>query len=275
MNFFATFEDRQFISAHRGYSGIRPENSLCAFEASLGHCHFIELDIQMSRDGVAVIHHDPLVGRTSNGRVLGKKLKKSSLRIDEWDLAELRQLDIGSWFLTADPFKTVEKGLVNHEELDTLMPQRIMTLAELLRWREQVQIPLNIELKDQRGRRHDRAIVNCVLDAIDSAGCADMVLISSFRHDYLRRVKKRMPELAIGVLEKIRQPDNLLAYLADIGVDAYHPKAQIIDLQTIQLLRSKGFGVNIFTINDSATQQKLFAAGATTIFTDFPCLTES
>ncbi|MFW2366907.1 MAG: glycerophosphodiester phosphodiesterase [Desulforhopalus sp.] len=272
MNFFATFEDRQFISAHRGYRGIRPENSLCAFEASLGHCHFIELDIQMSRDGVAVIHHDPLIGRTSNGRILAKKLKKSTLRIDEWDLAELRQLDIGSWFLTADPFNAINEGLVNPEELNALMPQQIMTLTELLRWREKVQIPLNIELKDQRGRRHDRAIVNSVLDAIESAGCADMVLISSFRHDYLRRVKKRMPELPIGVLEKIRQPDNLLSYLADIGADAYHPKAQIIDDQTIQLLRSKGFGVNIFTVNDSATQQKLFAAGASTIFTDFPCL---
>lgn len=99
MNFFLDSRNNQLIAAHRGYRAIRPENSLCSFQASLGNCHFIELDIQMSRDGIAVVHHDPLVGRTSDGRVLAKKLGKRSLRIDDWDLAELRQLDIGSWLL--------------------------------------------------------------------------------------------------------------------------------------------------------------------------------
>lgn len=273
MNFFRDSGNRQLIAAHRGNRAMRPENSLCAFEASLGNCHFIELDIQMSRDGIAVIHHDPLVGRTSDGRVLAKQLGKQSLRIDDWDLAELRQLDIGSWFLREDPFDTIKNGLVTPEELRPLLPQRILTLNELLDWRNRVQIPLNIELKNQYRRRHDHTIVDCVLDTIKSAGCTDSVLISSFHHDYLRRVKKRMPELAIGVLKKIRQPDNLLSYLADVGADAYHPKANIIDEQTIQLLRSKGFGVNIFTVNDSKDWNRFFGAGATAMFTDFPSLT--
>lgn len=273
MNFFRNPGDRLLIAAHRGYRSIRPENSLCAFEASRGHCHFIELDIQMSRDGIAVVHHDTLVGRTSDGRELAKKLGKRSLRIDEWDLAELRQLDIGSWFLKADPFGALQSGLVAPEEVRPLLPQRILTLTELLDWRNRVEIPLNIELKDQRGRRHDRAIVDCVLDSINSASCADMVLISSFRHDYLRQVKRRYPELAIGVLQEHRHPDNLLTYLKELDADAYHPDAEIIDEKTIRLLRSAGFGVNIFTVNDPKAWKMFFTAGATALFTDFPSLT--
>lgn len=70
-----------------------------------------------------------------------------------------------------------------------LLPQRIMPLGELLTWRNKVQIPLNIELKNQHGRLQDRTIVECVLENIDNANAANMILISSFRHEYLQWVK--------------------------------------------------------------------------------------
>ncbi|MGW8195369.1 MAG: glycerophosphodiester phosphodiesterase [Desulforhopalus sp.] len=272
MSFFQDFTDRQLIAAHRGYRSLRPENTRCAFEASLGHCHFIELDIQMSRDGVAVIHHDNVVGRTSNGRQLAAQIGRKSLRIDEWDLRDLRRLDFGSWFLRSDPFQTVKNGLVTPIDLIPLLPQRIMTLGELLSWRERRAIPLNIEIKDHRGRHHHKTVVDVVLEEIASAGCEEMVLISSFNHQYLRRVKQLMPKMAIGVLQDDHHPDDLIGYLSSLDAAAYHPAEGIIKSDEIRYLRENGFGVNVFTVNDRRRQRDLFAAGASAVFTDFPAL---
>lgn len=270
MSFFYSFDNRQYIAAHRGNRSIRPENSLCAFAASAGCCDFIEVDVQMSRDGVAVIHHDEELGRTSNGAELATRLGKSSLRLDSWDLSELRQLDIGSWFLTADPFATISRGMVSPDDQELCLFQTIMTLPELLNWAKNARIPLNVEIKDQEGGRHDRIIVDTVLAAVASAGYAESTLISSFRHDYLRQVKKQMPEIAIGVLQEGEHPEDLLQYLAAMDAQAYHPDVKITTQELIREVRGEGFGVNIFTVNEQAVGRDLFSFGATAIFSDFP-----
>ncbi|WP_255494309.1 glycerophosphodiester phosphodiesterase family protein [Desulfopila sp. IMCC35008] len=260
------------IGAHRGYRSIRPENTLSAFKASLGHCHFIELDVQMSRDGVAVIHHDDELGRTNNPGEYKNGQPGSSMRVDTWDLDSLRKLDFGSWFLKADPFKTLEKGLVLPDELKPILPQPLMTLKELLSWRNTVGIPLNIEIKDQQGHHHDSIIVDKVLEAIREAGCTDQILISSFRHDYLKQIVKKMPEIPIGVLQEENNPEDLLQYLATLGAAAYHPDIEIISEELIHTLRQSGFGVNIFTVNNPNDQKRLLRAGASSVITDFPVL---
>ncbi|SHO43643.1 glycerophosphodiester phosphodiesterase [Desulfopila aestuarii] len=272
MSFFYSFDNRQYVSAHRGNRSIRPENSLCAFTASIGCCDFIEVDVQMSRDGVAVIHHDEVLGRTSNGAELATRLGKPSLRLDSWDLAELRQLDIGSWFLTVDPFATISQGMVSPDDRNLCMSQTIMTLSELLNWAKNSRIPLNVEIKDQEGGRHDSTIVDTVLAAVASADYTESTLISSFRHDYLRQVKQKMPQIAIGVLQEEEHPDNLLQYLAALDAQAYHPDVEITTPELIRELRGGGFGVNIFTVNDPAIGRDLFSFGATAIFSDFPRL---
>jgi len=270
MSFFRDFGDRHYIAAHRGNRSIRPENSLCAFQASIGCCDFIEVDVQMSRDGVAVIHHDDELGRTSNGIELASRLRKSSLRLDSWDLAELQQLDIGSWFVSVDPFTTIAQGMVLPDELHLCTSQTIMTLSELLHWAKKVRIPLNVEIKDQEGGKYDNRIVDAVLSAVASSGWAESLLISSFRHDYLRQVKKQMPQIAIGVLQEEEHPDDLLQYLLTMDAQAYHPDVQITTPELIREVRGAGFGVNIFTVNEPAVGRDLFSFGATAIFSDFP-----
>ncbi len=56
------------IASHRGGARIWPENSRLAFRNSaLLPVDFIEFDLHRSRDGVLVVHHDPLLGRTASG----------------------------------------------------------------------------------------------------------------------------------------------------------------------------------------------------------------
>ena len=69
MGTFATGAFRPY--AHRGGSRESPENSLAAFRhaTTLGY-RYLETDIRPTRDGVAVVHHDAHLERTTDGRGL-------------------------------------------------------------------------------------------------------------------------------------------------------------------------------------------------------------
>ena len=76
------------ICAHRGAMDTYPENTLAAFrEAVRLGVQMIEWDVRMTRDGGLVIMHDPTVDRTTDGHGA----------VSEKTLAEIKQLDAGSW----------------------------------------------------------------------------------------------------------------------------------------------------------------------------------
>ena len=57
------------IFAHRGFSGEYPENTMLAFrKAYETGCDGIELDVQLTKDGVPVIMHDETIDRTGTGK---------------------------------------------------------------------------------------------------------------------------------------------------------------------------------------------------------------
>ncbi|MCB8820578.1 glycerophosphodiester phosphodiesterase [Microvirga rosea] len=59
---------RTKIAAHRGGAQLWPENSRMAFRnAILLDVDFIEFDVHRTRDGVLVVHHDAVLGRTCEG----------------------------------------------------------------------------------------------------------------------------------------------------------------------------------------------------------------
>jgi glycerophosphoryl diester phosphodiesterase len=81
-----------FVVAHRGASGERPEHTLAAYELALQEgADGVECDVRLTRDGHLVCVHDRRVDRTSNGRGL----------VSEMTLAQLRELDYGSWHPSA------------------------------------------------------------------------------------------------------------------------------------------------------------------------------
>lgn len=76
------------VVAHRGLSGVCPENTLPALAAAVAlGADEIEFDLWASRDGHLVACHDAEVNRTSNGHG----------RIADLTWAEIRALDAGSW----------------------------------------------------------------------------------------------------------------------------------------------------------------------------------
>lgn len=79
---------RPLIVAHRGLLLHAPENTLANFRACLELRLGFEFDVERTKDGELVCIHDDTVDRTTNGT--GKVADKT--------LAEIRQLDAGSWF---------------------------------------------------------------------------------------------------------------------------------------------------------------------------------
>lgn len=80
------------IIAHRGETGVAPENTLPAFHRALDEgADGVELDVRLTRDDKLIVFHDRSLERTSDGHGL----------VDHFTLDELRSLDVGSWFSPA------------------------------------------------------------------------------------------------------------------------------------------------------------------------------
>lgn len=255
--------------AHRGDRARRPENTLCAFRACLGRSPMIEVDVQQCADGAVVVVHDRSLARTSDAARLRRIVGAPGLLVRDWRLDQLRRLDLGSWFLVADPFGSLQSGRADRLVLQTLMPQRILTLEELLAWAMAQDMALNIELKDQHEPRANERLATAVTRLVRAADAGQRVVLSSFNHAVLRVCRGLAPEIAIAALQEDSHPPDLVPYLRTLGACAYHPADDLVDEALIRVLREGGLHVNVFTVNDPVRQRELFAWGATGVFTDW------
>jgi glycerophosphoryl diester phosphodiesterase len=99
--------DREVI-AHRGASAYAPENTMPSFELAVRQdAGCVEHDLHVTQDGVLVCVHDRSLERTTNVRDVfprhGRDVREGSDTVRRWfvhdlTLAEIRQLDAGSWF---------------------------------------------------------------------------------------------------------------------------------------------------------------------------------
>ena len=261
---------RPLIIAHRGYRACFPENTLLAFERSLGRCDMIELDVRLSADGAVVILHDALLDRTSDAPTVARAQGIRSLALRDWTREQLQRLDAGSWFVRVDPFGALSSGLVRPEEVLPLLPQRIPTLDQVLAWSHDHALPLNIELKDLGDDRDNRRLAEEVIARIHATESAPLVLLSSFNHPLLAHCHRRAPDLALAALQEGQHPPALLTHLRSLGVCAYHPEDAITDRPLVEMLHYAGIAVNVFTVNDRRRMRQLHDFGVTGIITDYP-----
>jgi glycerophosphoryl diester phosphodiesterase len=94
--------------AHRGASAYAPEHTLAAYRLALTQgADYVEQDLAVTKDGVLICLHDPTLERTTNVEQLfpdrastvtweGKTVK--AWLANDFTLAEIKQLDAGSWF---------------------------------------------------------------------------------------------------------------------------------------------------------------------------------
>ncbi len=84
------------LQGHRGARGLAPENTLVAFARALGlGVSTLELDLGVTRDGVVVVGHDPLLrGEIARGPD-GAWLEGEGPALHDLTFAELQSYDVG------------------------------------------------------------------------------------------------------------------------------------------------------------------------------------
>ena len=228
------------VFGHRGASAYAPMNTLPAFElaAELG-ADGIELDVHRTRDGEVVIVHDFDVDETTDGQG----------RVVDMTLAQLKELDAGSWF--DEDFRGV----------------RVPTLNEVF---EAVgsKLYINIEIKSVTAETD--GIEQCVADLIQHYGMRKYVIVSSFNPLAIIRFRQIMPDVALGSLYAPELPTWPLDTLNRLSYEAIHPYHEIIDAEFVEVAKSKGEFINAWTVNDPVRAKVLGDLGVDGIITDRP-----
>lgn len=248
MNFLKLFNNTGLIAAHRGARSIAPENTMSALKKSVGYCDFIEIDVQLSSDGVAVIMHDDTLERTTNVQDIEAFEAREPYLVCDFTFEELSALDYGSWF---------------NKEYEPLL-----TLHDALRFVKDNHLYMNVEIKDMHGVFEDKEVVSTVLKEIESLHVQDQLLISSFRNEYLPLCKQMMPNIPTAALVEDEQPNDLIEHLKRLHVDSYNLDDVLVDEQTVQMVRDAGIFVNVYTVNDPVRAKELFYMGVNGVFSD-------
>jgi glycerophosphoryl diester phosphodiesterase len=230
------------IVAHRGASGLAPENTLAAFALAVEQgTPCVECDVHLSADGVPVVIHDDRVNRTTDGEG----------EVAALSFADLRRLDAGGWF---DP---------------AFRGQRLPTLDEALaacagRAR------LFVELKVGGGE----ALVAAALAAVERAAGTDVAVIS-FDPTEVRLVAQRRPDLPVGYLVARRQvqvhgPSWVIETAQQLGATFVSPQHDVVDAAFVALAHSAGFPVSAWTVDEPARMRALAGAGVDALTTNRP-----
>lgn len=224
------------VTAHRGHARAAPENTLSAIRKTIDSgADYAEIDVHQTADGVIVLLHD---------RDL-KRVAGVSRRLDELTYAEVRQLDVGSWF---DP---------------AFAGEPVPTLAEaidLARGR----IKLNIELKTfGPDLRLAGDVARLVRDKHFEAEC----LVTSFSLDALTEMKREDPNLRTGLIVA-----TALGDLSRVEVDALSVRADHLTDGLLRDAHRRGREVHVWTVNDPPQMTRLMQRGVDNIITSDPDL---
>jgi glycerophosphoryl diester phosphodiesterase len=254
--------------AHRGGAQLMPENTLAAFADALARgCDGIELDVQLSADGVAVVHHDYRLNPGYCRGPEGHWLRGETPRIKDLTLLQLQAHDVGrpapgSDYAHAHPGVTPVDGA------------RIPTLAEVVALAQGKALQLFVELKS--GLSPDSADPEALADAALAMGGGhlDQVIFVGFDWRGLARVRRRAPKARCWFTTDRLAGDYLpvLDAIQAAGGEGWFPHAADATGPAIAAAHARGLTIGAWTVNDPAQMRRLAEQGLDAICTDRPDL---
>ncbi|WP_020391316.1 glycerophosphodiester phosphodiesterase family protein [Kribbella catacumbae] len=297
---------REFdVQAHRGGLGLTVESTIASFSHGLEiGVSTLELDVQITEDGYAVVTHDrkvsgskckdtaPYTPGDPEYPYVGKFIKTLSLK-------QVKQLDCGSLTQPAHPGQTPDPG--------ARMPE-LRDVFDLVHRFKANKVKLNIETKVEAGAPSETApreqFVQVVAEEIRKARISRQVTIQSFDWGALMRMREVAPELPIVALTnhdflQTGQPGkspwlggididdfggDLVKAVKSFNANAVSPvhgfpqDGKVSDpayrpYVTADMVRSAhrvGIKVVPWTVNDQATMQSLVDKGVDGIISDYP-----
>ena len=241
------------IIAHRGAAHDAPENTLSSFELAFEqNADGIEGDFHLTKDGEIVCIHDSSTGRTS----------KKDLIISQSTLAELKELDFGSW-----------KG-------ENWIGEKIPTIKEIFSM-----IPDNkkifVEIKC------GPEIVEPLKKAIDTTKLKpEQIIIISFNQNVIKESKKILPKQKAFLLTGFKKDKKtgefhtnvkeLVATLEKLNADGVDCRGILaVDENFINEIRKAGKEIHIWTIDNPETAKRFRKLGVDSLTSNRPKLLRS
>jgi len=198
---------------------------------------FIETDLHLTRDARFVAIHDATLDRTTNGRGV----------IQDFSLAELRELDAGHWFDRS------------------FMGERIPTLDEVLAFSRQRDVIFYLEIKYDSAWGMHHALVG----ALQSTDSAARTVILSRDPATLRAVRMLDSAVMLGLLAEENRADLVRAAVA-AGARQLCPKADLVGSKLVNEAHAADLHIATWTVNDREEMTRTIAAGVDGIMSDFP-----
>ena len=217
------------VQGHRGAMGHAPENTMVSFAKGydLG-ADVIELDVHLSADKKLVVMHDPEVARTTDG----------SGRIGELTAEEIRFLDAGC------RFSEVFRGA------------RVPFLSEVLVWARE-KIDLVIEIKGDPFPAD--GIEQLLIEEITSLNMLGHVLIISFYHETVRRIKELAP-VPTGILYT-GHPVDPVGMAREANADSFRCDWRYLTRQDVEAAHRAGLWVSCWGAETEPLFQRMADMG--------------
>jgi|1185.fasta_scaffold39132_2 glycerophosphoryl diester phosphodiesterase len=247
--FFAS--PRPLVFAHRGGSGLAPENTIAAFDTGLAlGVDGLELDVRLSRDGVVVVHHDASLDRTTDVR--GAVSARTA--------AELSQVDAGYRFTRHDahPFRGRGFG--------------VPALAEVLARYRGVRIVVELKLDAAE-------LAAGVVQDVRRADAVGRVCVGSFDVRVLRTVRTLEPALATSAAREevrwalyrswCRWPLRRTPYHG-FQIPEWSGGTRVVSRRFVEAAHRAGLGVHVWTVDTEDHACRLLACGVDGLITDRP-----
>lgn len=233
------------IFAHRGANREAAENTRSAFDRALTYAiDGMETDIQLSRDGVAVLWHDRFLS----------KLGYPTKHIDDFDYIQLQAMNFAA------------------HHTPHAKPEGIVKLQDYLdAYRKRTRLLLEIKNRDWESRERQHNKVQQTLAMVGEVN-DDRIIISSFNLDSLVYAQQCRPGFPLvynfedeQTLEDARQVLDAQPFLHGLCL----PIATL-DAAMVKLLRGQGKSIAVYTCNSDEEINTALQLGVDILISDVP-----
>ena len=225
------------ISAHRGSSGLAPENTMSAFKQALYDlADYVELDVHLTSNNVVVVMHDSNLKRTTG---VNKNI---------WQVSydRIKELDAGSWF-SAD-----------------FAGEQVPTLEEVIKEIGPL-VKLNIEIKYNK---REKGLTEAVVDIIERNRFEDRCIVTSSDYSVLAEVKKLNSDIKTGYVLSAAYG----AYYSISYVDVISINYSFVNKALVDSVHRYGKELYVWTVNAPSIVKSLANMGVDNIITDNPVM---
>jgi glycerophosphoryl diester phosphodiesterase len=245
---------------HRGASAYAPEHTIEAYDLALEQgADYIEIDLQMTADGVLVALHDKTLNRTADAPE-GVPEQYCRGLVSKKTLEQIKMCDVGSWFspeYAGEQIPTLEEifqryGTSVNYYIETKNPDAAPGME--------------VELVGLLGE------YGLLPDPNEPANW--QVLIQSFSAESLMTIHELEPSLPLIQLywagsSKAIQGDLDAASAYAVGIGPYKKD---VDAALVEAAHERCLAVHPYTVNTGEEMEELIALGVDGMFTNNPDL---